>query len=234
MSTTFGPDLILSTDKKRVSYCFDAPIQNLRDARHKDFSTNIDGKVIEIKPQSQMIAPSTMVYHSLQRWRDAAFKDKCMQKRQDVFLPLSDARIDIAAYTYSYHITDKLNPISDNFWGNKNVRDILLRSCFDQHEYNHRHSCFKKGCECRFMFPYLTCCKTYIHEDKCTNNENEINWHRIDGTTMKMTPWMIIPKRPMGCQWMNVHNKTLSEVFNCSTNLQVGDPFHMLYITLST
>ena len=31
---------------------------------------------------------------------------------------------------------------------------------------------------------------------------------------------------------MNVHNKTLSEVFNCNTNVQVGDPFHMFYITL--
>ena len=48
---------------------------------------------------------------------------------------------------------------------------------------------------------------------------------------MKMAPWMIIPRRPMGFQWMNIHNKTLSEIFNCNTNVQVGDPFHMFYIT---
>jgi hypothetical protein len=232
MSTTFGPDLILSKEKEMVSNCVDTPFQNFRDARHKDLSTTIEGKVIEIKPESQLIAPSTIVYHSLQRWRDSAFKDRCMQSRQDVFLPLSNARIDMAAYTYSYHMTHETNFISDNFWGDKQVRDLLLRLCFDQHEYNHRHSCFKKSCECRFMFPFQTCSCTYIHEDKGTNNENVIAWHRIDGTTMKMAPWMIVHKRPMGCQWMNVHNKTLSEVFNCNTNVQVGDPFHMFYITL--
>ena len=47
-----------------------------------------------------------------------------------------------------------------------------------------------------------------------------------------MAPWMVIHKRPMGCQWVNVHNVTLSNVFNCNTNVQVGDPFHMFYITL--
>ena len=223
---------MVSTQQLEVSYCIDTSLQNFRDARHKDLSPTIEGKVIEIRPESQLIAPRTLIDHSLRSWRDAAFKDKCWQSRHDVFMPLSDARIDIAAYTYSYHMNEKSNPMSDEFWGDANVRDLLLRLCFDQHEYNHRHSCFKKGCECRFMFPFLTCWRTFIHEDRGTNNENVIDWHRVDGTTMKMAPWMIIPKRPMGCQWMNVHNKTLSEVFNCNTNVQVGDPFHMFYITL--
>ncbi len=231
MSTTFGPNLILRTENK-MSFCMDTSVQNFRDARHKDLSPNIEGKVIEIRPESQLIAPHTLIDHSLRSWREAAFEDKCWQSRCDVFFPLSDARRDMAAYTYSYHMDKGSDPINDEFWGNTKVRDLLLRLCFDQHEYNHRHSCFKKGCECRFMFPYLTCWKTFIHEDRGMNNENVIDWHRVDGTTMKMAPWMIIPYRPMGCQWMNVHNKTLSEVFNCNTNVQVGDPFHMFYITL--
>ena len=193
MSTTFGPELVLKKNE-RISYCIDTSLQNFRDARHKDISPTIDGKVIEIKPESQQISPHTLIYHSLERWREAAFHDRCMQSRCDVFLPLCDARIDIASYTYSYHMNEKCNPISDPFWSNKNVREVLLRKCFDQHDYNHQNSCFKKGCECRFMFPYLTCGRTYIHEDKGTNNENEIMWHKIDGTTMKMAPWMIIPR----------------------------------------
>ncbi len=36
----------------------------------------------------------------------------------------------------------------------------------------------------------------------------------------------------MGCQYVNVQNSTLSEIFNFNTNVQLGDLFHMYYITL--
>ena len=36
----------------------------------------------------------------------------------------------------------------------------------------------------------------------------------------------------MGCQYVNAHNCTFSELFNCNTDVQVGDPFYMYYITL--
>ena len=31
--------------------------------------------------------------------------------------------------------------------------------------------------------------------------------------------WMLEPKRPMGCQFINTHNVAVSEVFNCNTNV---------------
>ena len=43
---------------------------------------------------------------------------------------------------------------------------------------------------------------------------------------------MVIPKQEMSCHYVNVHSHTLSELFNCTTNIQIGDPFHMYYITL--
>jgi hypothetical protein len=78
------------------------------------------------------------------------------------------------------------------------------------------------------------CSKTYIHKDKGFKDENKIAWHdlHLNGTYRKMAPWMVIPKQRMGCQYVNVHNPTLSEIFNCNANVQVGDPFHMYYITL--
>ena len=36
----------------------------------------------------------------------------------------------------------------------------------------------------------------------------------------------------MGCQYVNVYNPTISELFGCNTNVQVGDPIHMFYIML--
>jgi hypothetical protein len=38
------------------------------------------------------------------------------------------------------------------------------------------------------------------------------------------TDWStVLPKRPMGCQFINTHNKPISEVFNFNTNIQIGD-----------
>ena len=84
------------------------------------------------------------------------------------------------------------------------------------------------------MFPFATCSKTHIHKDKGFEDENEIIWHNLDlnESYRNMAPWMVFPKQRIGCQYVNVHNPTLLEIFNCNTNVQVGDPFHMYYITL--
>ena len=74
--------------------------------------------------------------------------------------------------------------------------------------------------------------ETYIHEDCGENNENVITWHNKDGSMRRMAPWMIIPQRTIGCQYVKVHNLTISELFGCNTNVQVGDPIHMFYIML--
>ena len=88
----------------------------------------------------------------------------------DTFLPLSDAKIDVAAYCYSYHMCGGCNEIDHNFWADENIRQTLLRYKFDHHECGHRHSCFKKNCECRFLFPFITCSEAYIHEDSRTHD----------------------------------------------------------------
>ena len=67
ISTTFGPGLVLKKNNERVSYCIDTPLQNFWDAHHRDFSPKIEGKVIEIKPESQHISHCTLIYHSLER-----------------------------------------------------------------------------------------------------------------------------------------------------------------------
>jgi hypothetical protein len=45
---------------------------------------------------------------------------------------------------------------------------------------------------------------------------------------------MVIPKRPMGCQFINAHNKPISEVFNFNENIQIGDVSQVFYSTLYT
>jgi hypothetical protein len=45
---------------------------------------------------------------------------------------------------------------------------------------------------------------------------------------------MILPRRPMGCQFINTHNKAISEVFNFNTNIQAGDASQVFCSTLYT
>ncbi len=49
-----------------------------------------------------------------------------------------------------------------------------------------------------------------------------------------MYSFMVLPKRPMGCQFINTHNKPISEVFNFITNIQIGDASQVFYSTLYT
>jgi len=119
------------------------------------------------------------------------------------------------------------------FWGNKDVRDTLLRLRFDEHGWNHRASCFKKGCDCRFFLPTPSITETDIYPDPGTNGENVIKWYRLkEADTFEVPPWMVRTRRPMGCQFLNTHSRSISEVFNCNTNIQIGDRSQVFYSTL--
>ena len=228
--TSVGQDLLA------LNVCADAPPQTFRDARHKGMCKDIKGKVIKYGSENEMISPKTPINHSLLKWQNHALNDSMNHNRGDTFLPLSDTRKDMVAYCYSHHMNGGCNQIDDDFWADKNIRQTSLQERFNHHECKHRHSCFKKRFECCFNFPYATCSETCIHEDTGCKNENKISLHNLDlnGTHRRMAPWMVISTQQMGCQYVNDHNHTLSEFFNCNTNVQVRDPFHMYYITLYT
>jgi hypothetical protein len=75
---------------------------------------------------------------------------------------------------------------------------------------------------------------TFIHEDKRDNNQNKTLWYSLDGSISSVYPFLVHPKRPMGCQFINAHNKPISEVFNFNTNILIGDASQVFYITLYT
>ncbi len=52
----------------------------------------------------------------------------------------------MAAYTFSYHMENGSALEKDSFWGNKYVRELLLKYRFKEHSAYHKVSCFKKGC----------------------------------------------------------------------------------------
>jgi hypothetical protein len=75
---------------------------------------------------------------------------------------------------------------------------------------------------------------TYIHEDKGDKNEKEILWYSLDGSTREICPFLVLPKRPMGCQYINPHNSPILNVFNFNTNIQIGNVSQVFYSTLYT
>ncbi len=205
--------------------------QVLRNGRHKNLCHDIGGKVMECRECKSEVSTTDIVKLSLESCRQRVLNDGT-DSRPDCNLPMSSERMDMAAYTYSYHMDGGCIEEKDPFWGNKDIRSTLLRLRFDEHDSNHKTSCFKKSCECRFLFPFKSSQKTYIHPEYVEDDKNAIEWHCLKGPTMKVAPWMIIPQRPMGCQFINTHNVALSAAFNCNTNIQVGDTLQVYYSTL--
>ena len=84
-----------------------------------------------------------------------------------------------------------------------------------------------------FIFPFHHRWKHLFMKTLGITTKNVTSWSHIDGSEPKrIAPWMIVLERKPWCHYVNVHNATLSEVLNCNSNVQVGDPYHMYYITL--
>ena len=54
----------------------------------------------------------------------------------------------------------------------------------------------------------------------------EVEWHSLDSEHPVTTrsQFLIIPKRPQACQFLNQHSVPISEVISCNTNVAIGDP----------
>ena len=198
--------------------------QVLRDARHKSACYKIAGQVLKCKTCGDKTTT-----------RDLANNALCCLKEDlqanDIDLPLSASLLDIAAYRHVYdlNVGSKSSHQLSNFWSNPKVRQILLRLRFDEHLWSHVMTCFKKGCECRFLFPFLAgILKTTIFPDE----QNVITWHLLDGTLRRENRYMIQLQRPQGCQYINTHSVEVSNILNCNTNVQTGDSGQAFYQTL--
>ncbi len=227
-------DLRREVSEVRHGKICERPYQVLRDARSKELSQDYNGQILQCDRCNTNVSCIDVINLSVQRWKQHVLNgtNRQLLARSDTYIPATGERLGIAACTYSYHMYGNHEKMNDSFWGDREIRKVLLGLYYDQHDSNHRRSCWKKGCECRFFFPFTTCSSTCIHEDRGTNDEHVREWHNLDGTINKLAPWLIMPKRPMGCQYVNVHNNTLQELLNCNTNVQIGDPTQVYYNTL--
>ena len=206
-----------------------------RQLRHKELCTSLGGKVMMCSNCLESKSTSDIIDQNLLKIKNNIIQgDRLQHHRPDTILPISKERLDMAAYLYSYHMDHGCAMEKDKLWGNETFREALLKKRFEEHSHHHKPSCFKKGPECRFMFPFPSNAYTYIHEDRGEKNENEVLQYSLNGSTTKIYPFMAIPKRPMGCQYINQHNAQILKVLNCNTNIQIGDTSQVYYSTLYT
>jgi len=197
----------------------------LQHARHEELYDEVKGGIMFCRDCEQTVSSIDIVNKALQRWKDCLIPgDRAQHNRPETMIPLSKVRLDMAAYTFSYHMNEGCLTETDPFWGNNNFWETLFRYRFKEHSFSHSASCFKKDCECRFLFPFMSTNSTYIHEDKGDKDQNKTLWYFLDGSVNTV----------MGSQYINAHNKTISGVFNFNTNIQNGDAWQVFYSTLHT
>jgi hypothetical protein len=115
----------------------------------------------------EIISTSGIINSCLQKWRDTIIPSNRLQdNRPDMIIPLSKERLDMAAYTFTYHMENGCALEKDQFWGNKHIQELLLNYRFEEHSAFHNASCFKKGCECRFLFLFMSTTSTWIKVTK--------------------------------------------------------------------
>ena len=117
-------DIPKNTFKQKESDIF-------RQARNKDACNKIKGGIMYCEDCVRTSSLVDIVNQSLQTWRDSIITgERAQHIRPDTQIPLSAARLDMAVYTFSYHMDEGCALKKDKFWGNIHVQETLLKYRF--------------------------------------------------------------------------------------------------------
>jgi hypothetical protein len=107
-------------------------------ARHKELCNDIGGGIMFCQDCEQTISTTEIVNQSLKRWKDTVIQGaRAQDNRPDTNIPLSLERLDMAAYTFLYHMNRGCALESDPFWGHTDTRKTLLKYRFEEHSAYH-------------------------------------------------------------------------------------------------
>jgi hypothetical protein len=109
----------------------------------KIYMTTLKGGIMFCKDCEQTISTTDIVNQSLKRWKGTVIQViRAQDNRPDTIIPLSPARLDMAAYTFSYHMNGGCALELDPFRGNNCFCKTLLKYRFEEHSASHSASCF--------------------------------------------------------------------------------------------
>ena len=218
-------------------------IQLFRDARNETLCGDEEGRLLKCRRCNFRMSPVDVINTTFSErmktygiWTDEVDNKEEQNELASRLSMMTDAQLDAAAYTFLYDFFNETTEVHDvypdSIWEDKDMRDLMLQFRFEHHAMRHVPTCFKKGNECRFLFPFKYCKSTEIYP-----NDQEVKiatpWHRLsDPGVVWVSPWLLTPKRDIGSEYVNTYNEALSQVFNCNTNVQVGDIWQIYYSTL--
>ena len=90
-------------------------------------------------------------------------------------------------------------------------------------------SCFKYDCECRYNLVKGSKATTEFVEDISDESKSTV-WYSIDCTQATFPPYSINPIRCNCSQFLNSHNKSITKLLGCNSNVQIGSPRCMYYV----
>ncbi len=160
--------------------------------------------------------------------------DRTQNNRPDTVIPLSTEMLDMAAYTFIYHMEQYGCALeNDPFWGYINVHELLLKYKLEECSASHSMSCFKNGCACRFLFHL---CQLTVHTFM------RIEVRRMKKNIVVFTRWIMKEDLSLYCSAKQTHGLPVHEstqfinleVFDFNTNIRIGDVSQVFYSTLYT
>lgn len=220
---------------------FEAPPQDLHDCRDKDLCQEFEGKILccrhcsehkDQDPKKSRVSPPELrnmvlqSYQYQQRTDEGDSSNVVNENSTSVTFPPNRYRSDILTYRKPI---DDLDANSTNFYQNEKARDHVAISHMNNHDYNHRGSCFKYSCSCRMRLPKLSKQQSEFVVDN-TNIEKCTTWRYLEQPSEEVYPYTIESKRGLGSQYLNTHNKTISSILACNNNIQMGSPRCLFYV----
>ena len=98
----------LLKEKKEVDF---------RRARHKELYDEVMGNIMYCAECDKTMSTVDIMNNALERWRDTVIpNERAQHNRPDTNIPLTPARLDMAAYTFSYHMNGGCALEKDCFW----------------------------------------------------------------------------------------------------------------------
>ena len=224
-NSVFNNEVISNCNGLLVEY----PKQNYRDMRHKKNCRVFKGAVARCVECHKVFTTKDLVWNAIECWYNAAKVEFPDYFAEDVTFPLSNEQIHIIALRFCYDM-DILH--SENS-AMKRIILAIANIRFNEHDWKHKESCFKKSIECRYNFPKSP---NEMFDLVFAEETAECNWCVVYGCgkDLKARAFTIEPKRSLGDLFMNTHNPAVSTLLGFNNNVTSGNRDAMYYITMYT
>ena len=180
--------------------------QELRDMRHHQHCKELEGVIGTCKD----VNSNTISYAAADLVK---LNTETLLPKELVQKPFTKGQLNMMAYTFPYNMKahDSMKPSyiqPDNRPATNiasflpldeqlnlfQLRYPLFQMRFNNHDFLHRKTCFKKGCECRGEFPKKHQKIAEIYFDK----NKYIDWVFVDGSTRRVCPFQYLAKCNIG------------------------------------